>query len=364
MRILLLSDLNSIHTKKWVTGLLDRGCELMVFGLSEPTDDFYDNLNVAIAYANIKDARHRSLFSKLGYLSKIKEVKKAYRKFRPDIVHAHYATSYGLLGSFLKHTPYLISVWGTEIFDFPKASMLNRLILKRNLAKADFLYSTSLRMAEETKLYTSKVVDVVPFGVDVSRFQPGTFNENANTITIGIIKTLEKNYAIDDLIKAFGILVQKHADKTFNLLIAGEGSQRQMLEALVEELKLSDRVIFLGFVKHHEVPATFAKMDIAVISSLAESFGVSAVEAAACSLPVVATRVGGLPEVVKDGETGLLCEPANPEDLAAKLSLLIEDDDLRKKMGNAGRHFVLTHYDWEKNVDTMFAHYQAVLAND
>jgi glycosyltransferase involved in cell wall biosynthesis len=343
-----------------VAGLFAQGCHLAIFGLSKPTDDFYEQFDtVEIAYGNLTGAREKSCLSKVGYLKEVLNLKRLYNGFKPDIVHAHYASSYGLLGSFLRHSPYLISVWGSDIFEFPKVSFFNRTLLKRNLSKATHLFSTSERMAEETKLYTNKKVKVIPFGVDVSHFAPNK-KRDSNKFVIGIIKTLENNYAINDLISAFSLLVQRHQTIDFELHIGGEGGQKEALKQQVVGLGLSHKVKFLGFIPPSQVPHYFNEMDIAVISSLAESFGVSAVEAAACELPVVATRVGGLPEVVIDGKTGLLCEPQNPTDLANKIDTLIADDTLRRAYGRAGRAFVLTKYDWEKNVSKMVEQYSTI----
>ncbi|MFT5821484.1 MAG: glycosyltransferase involved in cell wall biosynthesis [Crocinitomix sp.] len=366
MRLLILSDLNSIHTKKWISGLSARGCDIMVFGLSKPLDDYYDRFeNVQIGFANQTGFRERSLFSKLGYLKQIKQLRKLYRLYKPDIVHAHYATSYGLLGSLLRHKPFIISVWGTEIFDFPKSSAFNKFILKRNLSKATHLFSTSEVMAKETNLYTAKKVEVVPFGVDLERFKSGITDkaDQSEKLVIGIVKTLEKNYAINDLIAAFKIIVDRFPKQLFELHIVGEGREEDVLKKQTNELGLGSRVIFKGFINHDLVPSAFNQMDIVVIASLTESFGVSAVEAAACKKPVVATRVGGLPEVVIDQKTGLLCEPNNPSDMADKIAVLVEDQEKRKSMGEAGRISVFEKYDWEKNVDQMYDHYRRIASS-
>jgi glycosyltransferase involved in cell wall biosynthesis len=367
MKILFLSDLNSIHTKKWVKTLSEKGCDLLVFGLSKPTDHYYESLqNVQIAFADQMNVRYRSKFSKLSYFKHIGKIKQLYQEYQPDIVHAHYATSYGTLGSLLKKKPFLISVWGTDVFDFPQESGINRYLLKRNLAKTTEVFSTSKRMAVETKKYTNKPIHVVPFGVNTKVFQPKEEvrpNEAPQKLVIGIIKTLEKNYGIDTLIKAFKKLVTELHDLDLELQIAGEGSEEENLKKLVRDFQLEEQVKFLGYINHSEVQQAFQKMDMAVIASLTESFGVSAVEAAACGLPVVATNVGGLPEVVIDGVTGLLCEADNVNDLAEKMSQLVQDRSLRLKMGKAGRQLVLDHYDWDKNVDLMIDHYQRILSS-
>ena len=128
----------------------------------------------------------------------------------------------------------------------------------------------------------------------------------------------------------------------------------------VKLLQLSDKVEFRGYIPNAEVPACFNEMDVAVISSLEESFGVAAVEAGACGIPVVATAVGGLPEVVIDGQTGLICEPANPTDLSNKLSKLLFDVELRLVLGENARNHVLENYDWKQNSALMISYYNSI----
>jgi glycosyltransferase involved in cell wall biosynthesis len=99
----------------------------------------------------------------------------------------------------------------------------------------------------------------------------------------------------------------------------------------------------------------------AILSILdSETFGVAAVEAAACSIPVVATRVGGLPEVVEDGITGLLVPPADIEKTADALISLIKSEELRSKMGSNGRNKVLIQYDWKNNLKSMIDLYRSL----
>jgi glycosyltransferase involved in cell wall biosynthesis len=101
-------------------------------------------------------------------------------------------------------------------------------------------------------------------------------------------------------------------------------------------------------------------MDIFTILSVldSETFGVAAVEAAACGIPVVATKVGGLPEVVEDGVTGLLVAPANSRETAEALSKLLDNESLRLEMGTQGRKKVLNQYDWSNNLKSMIAIYR------
>jgi glycosyltransferase involved in cell wall biosynthesis len=116
-------------------------------------------------------------------------------------------------------------------------------------------------------------------------------------------------------------------------------------------------------VSHQAVPGWLNRFDIFVAPSRldSESFGVAAVEASACGIPVVVSDVGGLPEVVKNGSTGLIVPRDSPEELASALRRLLESATLREKMGETGRSFVVEEYEWEKCVDLMERTYHAAI---
>ncbi len=364
MKLLLLSDLNSIHTKKWVRALAIRGAEIQVFGFGKPTDNFYDDLeNVKVHHAEFTNQYGKSGVKKVKYVSVYKRIRKIAAEFKPDLVHAHYATSYGLIGTFLNHKRFLISVWGEDVFSFPKESAIKKYLFKRNLRKAKGIFSTSKVMAKEAMLYTNKDVHVVPFGVDMKVFKHKTVERDENKIIVGIVKTLEDKYGISYLIDAFNVLLKRDDSQQYELLIVGKGSKEEALKKQVSDLGINDNVTFTGAVPHDAVPDYFNKMDIVVVPSVksGESFGVAAVEASACEKPVVVSNIGGLPEVVVEGETGLICPPRDTACLAEKITLLVKDKALRERLGKNGRLNALKHYDWEQNADLMMNHYSRIL---
>ena len=135
--------------------------------------------------------------------------------------------------------------------------------------------------------------------------------------------------------------------------IAGIGSRRDSLERLVAELGLGDAVRLLGFVSDDELPALYNAADLFVLASrrydlLVEGFGISIVEASASGLPVIGSRSGGIPEAIRDGETGFLVEPEDPAALAATAIRLLGDEGLRRRMGAAGRAAVESYYNWDR----------------
>lgn len=362
MKILLIAPLNSIHTKRWVKALSSRKIKICVFGFSTPEDNYYHNLeNITIESANLVELRIGT-FNKFLYLIAIKKLFKVYKNFNPDIVHAHFASSYGLIASFLNHKPFVISVWGADVYDFPKEAYYKKYILKRNLRKAQLICSTSKVMAEETKKYTSQKVEVVPFGVDIEHFKPQEKKIDPKSLHFGVVKTLEKKYGIKYLIKAFKLFVDKYPQSNHTLHIIGKGSQEEELKTLTQKLNLAKKVRFWGYIEHHNIPKYFNKMDVVIVPSIlnSESFGVAAIEASACEKPVIASNVGGLPEVILDGKTGLVVEPKNVGDLFLKMDYFIHNINQIYNLGKAGRINVIKNYMWGKNVKTMIYHYNQI----
>lgn len=356
----MLSDANSIHTKRWVKSLSQRGIDIVLFSLSPNKSDWYDNLpNVKVV-----DTSHNaksSLWSKLNYLTVIPRLKKLIKKENPDIVHAHYASSYGLLGALTKASiPYIVSVWGSDVYDFPNIMPCGKKILTYNLKKADHVLSTSHIMAKETRKYTDKPIAITPFGVNTNLFKPLTLPTSEEFI-IGNVKTLKPVYGIDVLIKSASIVIKNNPSKRIKLEIYGEGSQKDELIQLAKTLGIEDKVEFKGFIQNDKLPEIYNSFSVAVSVSNNESFGVVAVEAMACGCPVVTSDADGFTEVVKDGETGFIVPKQDPKATAAAIQKFIDNLRLRVSMGNAGRQRVLQLYDWSNNVDTMIEEYQKVL---
>ena len=369
MRILILSDSDSPHTIRWAKSISQSNFTVGVFSIHEPNFGLYaDFPEISIFSSNLPKAlqfKNESAFSKLKYFKAFRPLKKAIKDFKPDIVHAHYLTSYGLLGVLANFHPLIISVWGSDIYNFPQHSFLHRVMIKFNLFKADKILSTSEVMKNETSKYTSKNIIVTPFGIDTSKFYPSKTLSifNSSDIVIGTIKTLEKKYGIEYLIRAFKILKMKRESLPLKLLIVGKGSQENILKNLTIKLGIQEDTVFTGFINHDKVPEYHNMLDIGVFASTedSESFGVAVLEASACAKPVVVSNVGGFPEVVEDGKTGFIVEKQNPGSLAEALILLVDNEQLRNQMGRNGRNKVINEYNWKDSVDKIIVIYNSIL---
>lgn len=358
MKICYLADINSDNTHKWLNYFVPKGYDIHVisFGKGE-----YEGVTVYSLDVQDSVMKKNSNKGKLEYLKKIKRVKQLIKEINPDILHAHYASSYGLLGAVANYHPYIVSVCGSDIYDFPIKSTIHKFIIKYNLKKADYILSTSNVMKKETQKYTNKSIQVAPFGVDINKFIPNKAEKEE--IVIGTIKTLEEKYGIQYLVKAFKDVKERNKDLKLKLRIGGRGSQEDYLKELAKEFSISEDVTFLGFVKPQDVIKEFQNFDLAVFPSTLdnESFGITAVEAEACGTPVVVTDVGGLIEFTKPNVTSLVAKKNSIEDLAEKIETLVRNKELRMKMGVNARQFVEENYSLEDNFNYVDEIYKNIL---
>jgi len=198
-------------------------------------------------------------------------------------------------------------------------------------------------------------IRIVAPGVDLGRFGEVALPPSAGVF--GVIGGLHPWKGQSVAIEAFARVVRDHP--AAELRIAGAGPTRAELEALTERLGLGGRVRFLGEVSAPE--GFFAAVDVALVPSLSEGFGRVAVEAMAAGRPVVASRVGGLADVVEDGVAGLLVEPGDAEQLADAMSQLLRDPAAGARMGRAGRS-AAEKYAIERTAAEYAEIYRAVLA--
>lgn len=355
MKVLLLADINSSHSRKWIEGLLSKQVTVAVVTLAPDFDEkVFPTVKI---YSNSKEALYnKGLFSKLQYLTSLPLLKRAIREFQPDVLHAHYATSYGLLGALTSFRPFLISVWGSDIMSFPHSNFLLKLGLKWVLNRADRILVTSKVLHEHVIELSQRPVEIIPFGVDLKKFCPDRpFTERS--LNIGCVKSLEHIYGIDILIKAFAQVVKQLPAIDLKLVIAGTGTQAESLKSLTEELNIKNKVKFVGRIEHTQVPAFLNQLYLLVNVSRNESFGVSVLEASACNIPVIATKIGGIKEVVVNEETGYLVPVEDVSLTAEAIIKLVTNPSLAERFGTSGRNYVAENYDWDKCLDKMMQTY-------
>jgi len=353
MKIVLLSGANCIHTARWANGLVQRGAEVHLISAHKNEHELDSSVRLYVL-------NNQAPF---GYLTNLFQVKALLKRIQPDLVNAHYATGYGLLSRLVGFKPMLLSVWGSDVYDFPEKSLLPRWLLKRNLQAATAIASTSYCMARKTaETFKHSHVFITPFGIDENIFCFKDVDREESKLVIGTVKTLSSTYGIDTLIEAFALVVKNHVNpKQLVLEITGGGPDLDSLRALAINFDVENQVVFHGVVNHERVPELLNRLDIYVALSRLESFGVAILEASACAKPVVVSDADGPAEVTIDGVTGFIVPRGNPQAAADAILKLVKDKALRLQIGRAGRLHVLKNYTWDRSLDLMMDAYRKTI---
>jgi len=288
------------------------------------------------------------------------------RRLKPDIVHGQNIMmgEGGFLAKKLLKKPYVVYGRGGDIY---RPWLFKKLISKLVLRNADAVIALTRGMKTEMQKICSRDIFVVPNGIDLERFDNlprdemrGKLQAKADDRLIIFVGRFRPEKGVTYLIEAMAIVSQR--DQSARLLLVGEGPEEDDLRQLVEQLNLGDVVNFVGQVSHERVPEYMAASDIFVLPSLSESFGIVNLEAMAAGLPVVASKVGGVPEIIQEGENGFLVEPGNPQQIAERVLLLLRNVKLRERISRNNTEKA-RGYTWERVVDRLEEIYQNHLAN-
>jgi len=209
--------------------------------------------------------------------------------------------------------------------------------------KADYFQAISSFLSNWAIGNGIKTGEIIPNGVDLEIFKSKEDRKNKNEKIVLTVSRLVKKNGVDDLIKA-----GEYLNFPFKILIIGVGPDEEKLKELVRSKGLEDKVIFKGQVDYDQLPEHYVSADVFVRPSLSEGLGNVFLEAMACGLPVIGTEVGGIPDFLKDKETGLFCEVSNPQDIAEKIKEILKDDNLRNYLIKNGLELVREKYSWDK----------------
>ena len=273
------------------------------------------------------------------------------RKYGPyNVIHAYQASQAAGGGWLLKwkypDIPFVVTLQEGKVLN--SQSWLMRFFRYLIFRKTDAVTVISSYLAQYVKSQNPKIpISIIPNGVDLEQFPVSSFqfpvkDKKGNTI-ITVSRLVKKN-GIGDLIEAVDILRNEIPDA--KLMIIGDGPLIKSLKLKVQSLKLENNVEFLGEISNELLPKYLSMADVFVRPSLSEGLGTAFLEAMAAGLPIVGTSVGGIPDFLKDGETGLFCKVSDPKDIADKIIRILNDEQLREKIINNARALVVQKYDW------------------
>jgi glycosyltransferase involved in cell wall biosynthesis len=279
------------------------------------------------------------------------------RKRRIQVVHSHGkgAGIFGRLAAWWAGIPAVHTFHGIHHADYSRLGRWSYVSMERVLASTSetliHVSSSQAREAAALKLApagrTQIIVNATPYAVvrELAEKQPLSrealdLPPRGAAFVLGTVARFDPVKALDVLIGAFASLPAQWGKA--RLLIVGDGPQRERLEALTRTLKVADRVRFAGFIV--DAPRCMPAIDLYVSASRREGLPLSLLEAMACGLPVVATRVGGHVDAVEDGVTGLLVSVDDQAGLISAMATLLADPERRRQMGEAGRERVEKHF--------------------
>jgi glycosyltransferase involved in cell wall biosynthesis len=240
--------------------------------------------------------------------------------------------------------PLLLSFHGTDASNLATLDAGDKDAWRQLVKACDAVVACSQELAKriEGALATSVPHHVIYNGVDAARFARQASPDNSIILHVG---KFDHNKGQDVLIDAFSRIAEEFPGTLLHL-VGGSGSHLESLRQQVQTLQLAERVRFFTDVPFAEIPGHFAQASLFAFPSRQEAFGLVLLEAGTCALPVVASRVGGIPELIKDGETGLLVEPGDAAALAAALRTLLGDTALAAQLGQRLTARVAADFSW------------------
>ena len=325
-----------------------RGIELRIFSLRQPGETIRHEI---IAAAGLDAVTH---YDAGEFPARLAE-------FRPQLLHAHFATEPAAAARAFAATlrvPFTFTAHGYDIRRKPPPDFAERAGAAARVVTVS--HANAQHIARSFAVPPEKI-RVIPCGVDTNTFSPAETQcpADAPPLIVCVARHVKvKNLGL--LLEACALLRDRGV--RYRCVSVGDGLCRAELEQRRSELALDDLVEFAGALEHSQVLAWWRRARVAVLTSESEGMPVCLMEAAACGIPAVSTDVGGVPELIDSGRTGLLTPPANAPALADALQRLIENPAAAAAMGRAARARAVERFSLARQVDNLLAAWNEVLS--
>jgi len=348
-----------LSASKLLPALVARGHEFIVITLKEyaelPEEDGYKEIPVYrlpfwTALATGNTSQFIELRQRIAHLK---------RSFAPELIHVNFLGSSVLFHfqtAAVQPAPLLVSLDSA----LPHEVIGHDSLAGRTLRAADWVTCVSAARLTQVRKLVPEITPRSSFiyqGSKVPSHLPESLPTEAPRLLC--LGRLVPGKGFDLALTAFTLILARFP--AARLVIAGDGPARSELEQLAAELGVSDTVSFVGWIYPDEVPTVINTATLMVVPSRQESFGLVALEAALMARPVIATHVGGLPEIIVDKHTGLLVEPENSSALAEAIMFLLDRPEIAIQMGQAARVRVQEVFSWDHYVEAYDALYQKLV---
>jgi len=374
---------NAANLTKYIDGDFET---LLVSGMTDASEESSEFI---LQKMDLHPVYIKEMYRELNPLRDYKayfRLREIIREFKPDIVHTHAAKA-GAVGRLAAHhegVPVIVHTFHGHVFHSYFGAIKTRMFLeierflgRRSHAIVTLSEIQKDELANQFKVAPQHKFEIIPLGFDLSRFTENKeekrkafraqYNVSDDEIVISIVGRLVpiKNHPM--FLKALKIVSEK-STKKIRAFIIGDGEERQNIEKLATDLGLKynnadlkekNILTFTSWIK--DIDVSNAGSDMIVLTSFNEGTPVSLIEAQASGKPIVSTRVGGIANVVKEGETALLCESDDTDTLASHILTLVENDELRYAMSDKGTAYVMEHYSHVRLARDMAALYRRLL---
>ena len=357
LRVAMVAFAPNHHTTRWARALVAAGVEIHVVCIDGLEDFGLDGIVVhPIAMPK----------SRIPVLTPTVQWHAVFRAIDPDVIYMQwlFATPSALL-SIESRYPLVLTVMGSDVrqSEVTPEQWHQRVIRTALLLRADAITAAAQPLADVITTYDPSLenkTSIVPFGVDTSQFVPTTTAAPAGgPLRLGHFKGDDPIYGRLDLLRAVEPLLRE--GMPLHLLFSGRnGLDGGAVEQyLWDHPHLRKAVTNVGRLTVDEMPQLYGQIDVYVLNSTQESFGVAAAEALASEVPVIASDVGGVGSLVHSGETGVLIPPSQPQALRTAIVELATYPALRRSLGQRGRAWIVEHFEWHRNVQQLVAILQA-----
>ncbi len=356
MKICFLGDIGSIHIRRWIEYFRDNGNKVYVISFNNYR---IEGVNVTYLGENINI---NSSGGNINYLKKIKEIKRMIKEINPDIINAHYVTSYGFIAALIKDRPLVISTWGSDILVTPKKNFIYKLLTQYSLKKGDLITSDSNNMTKEIKKLTRNHSTVItrPMGIDPNQFNLEGTEKNREKILLSM-RTLCDNSNIDIILKAFKKVLDY--DKDIKLVITNSGEKENEVLQNIKALGIEKSVEFLGFISHEQVIDLLKKSFIFISIPTSDSTSVTLLEAMACGTFPIVSDIPANNEWIVNNTNGLILEDNSEEKLNRLIQCVLGNNELVKKARIENKNIIDNNAIWDDNMRDIKEYYQNLIAN-
>ncbi len=360
MKICYLANAQSIHTQRWAKHFQKRGHEVTIISFQ------YGEVEGIHTICLSSDV----LVSPFRIVKMLPKVQRMVKGINPDILHAHYATSYGLAGALAGKHPFVITAWGSDVLIEPEKSWIYRLMVRFSMSRADLITSMAQHMTAhliKRKYAAANKIITLPFGVDTEVFNLGRranrqASRKGKRLVVISTRHLEHGYDVDIFIRAIPKVLD--SCKNVRFVVVGDGSLRGKFEKMVASLGVNMYVEFLGKIPHHEMPDVLACADIFVTTSPSDGNNVSLNEAMACGVFPVATDIAANRAWIEHRRNGLLFACRDVDQLAEMITEAIRHPEWRERTMDINWQIIQKRASWPLSMAEMERRYLGLLREE